>query len=40
MRIGTPIACLLVLVALALLWWRDHSAVLYFRHSPTRMVPA
>jgi lipopolysaccharide export system permease protein len=28
------------LVALALLWWRDHSAVLYFRHSPTRMVPA
>ena len=28
------------LVALALLWWRDHSAVLYFRHSPTRRVPA
>ena len=27
-------------VALALLWWRDHSAVLHFRRSTTRTVPA
>jgi lipopolysaccharide export system permease protein len=28
------------LLALALLWWRDHSAVLHFRRDPTPVVPA
>jgi lipopolysaccharide export system permease protein len=29
-----------LLVALALLWWRDHAAVLHFRRSAARAVPA